>query len=419
MTISRRQLLSIGGSGLGLLSGAALIRALDQGVIRFSDPPGLQAWQDWNDRRHSGPLALVAAGLLAASPHNSQPWRFAIGRLGVDLFEVPERNLGALDPFGRERLAGLGAAIHNMALASTLIGRLATVRLLPDPGNPQHMARIELDSASAAAPPPHPLLPAIGRRHTHRGLWTGVPLTAAERSALLDFPRPSDIGITLFAPASPAGRRFAALTREATAAITEDPAMIAASSRWMRHNRREADRRKDGLTLATSGLPPLLAAAGAMLPAPGPETENHYWRQNTADVHLPSASLFGLIHLPHPPSPRQALHIGMAWQRLHLIATSLALAAHPLNQLPEMIDREAARQRPPQFAAAARPLLPAGLHPAFAFRLGRAEAPAGPSLRRPVSEVVGAPARLGYEVERSAAETAIRDAQLRHRLNGG
>ncbi len=415
MSFTRRQAIAWTAGATTTLIG---VRALDQGVIRLSDSPALAAWDDWTRQRHSGPLALVAAGLLAASPHNSQPWRFAVGRVGVDIFEVPTRNLGPLDPFGRERLAGLGAAIHNMALASTRLGRLATVRLLPDPENPVHVARIELDTAGAGSPPPHPLLAAIGRRHTHRGLWTGAPMSAQDIAALRDFPRPAEIGLHLFTAASPAGQRLAALTSDATQAITEDAALMQASHRWFRHSRAEQDRLKDGLTLATSGLSPLIAAAAAMLPPMSAKTEGRYWLDATRDVHLPSASLFGLITAADPWDRRQALLAGMAWQRLHLIAAARGLAAQPLNQLPEMIDHQraqgqAAKGLPSSFAKAA-----VGLPgpPTFAFRLGHAESLAGRSLRRPVSQVIGPPARLGYEVERARAETALRDAQLMRRL---
>jgi nitroreductase len=413
MSFTRRQAIAWTAGATTTLIG---VRALDQGVIRFSDSPALAAWQDWNRSRHSGPLALVAAGLLAASPHNSQPWRFAVSRIGVDIFEVPTRNLGALDPFGRERLAGLGAAIHNMALASTRLGRLATVRLLPDPESPIHVARLELDTAAAGSPPPHPLLAAIGRRHTHRGLWTGAALSAEDTAALLNFPRPPEIAVHLFSAASPDGQRLAALTSDATQAITEDAALMDASHRWFRHSRAEQDRLKDGLTLATSGVSPLIAAAGAMLPPMSAKTEGQYWLDATREVHLPSASLFGVISARDPWDRRQALLVGMAWQRLHLIATSLGLVAQPLNQLPEMIDRQRALGQPASFLNSASRL--PGV-PTFAFRIGHAEAPAKPSLRRPVSQVIGAPARLGYEVDRARAETALRDAQLEQRLAKG
>ena len=392
---SRRQLL-IGGGALAVAGLGG--RAWQQGLLG-GDNPALAAWSEWASGRQIGPLKLVGAAVLASSPHNTQPWAFAVGRLGVDIFEVPGRNLGTMDPFGRERLAGLGAAIHNMALASTAIGRSARVRLLPDPQNPAHVARVLL-GPDGSGPVPHPLLPFISRRHTHRGAWRGGPVAEAKQAAVLSFPAFPDVQVALFAAASPRGRRFAALTDEATVAITGDAAMMEDSHRWFRHERSDAARRMDGLTLATSGVSPLLATVGALLPAQDAASEGKYWLAATRDTHLPTASLFGLILTPRPHDRRSALLVGSAWQRLHLNATAAGLVAQPLNQLPEMIDREAQLGQPPRFARAADALLDdAAWRPSFAFRLGVADAPAGAALRRPVSAVIGPPARLEWEVE--------------------
>lgn len=412
--ISRRAALQLGGGALGVTAAATLVRAIDQGLIIPRGSPGLAAWDDWNSGRYTGELALVAGGLLAASPHNTQPWRFAIGRHGVDIFEVPERNLGAMDPFGRERLAGLGAAIHNMALASTGINRPAVVRLLPDPANPAHVARIELgDEGPGIAP--HPLLPAIGRRHTDRGAWTGAPV--GDLAAIAAAAGHPSIRILLFDAASPAGKRFAALTIDATAAIAADADMMAASHSWFRHSRRDQDRLMDGLGLATSGVSPMLAATAAILPDQSPASEGRYWLAATRDTALATASVFGLIVAADPHDRRTALLAGMAWQRLHLTAIARGIAAQPLNQLPEMIDRERQLARPPTFARAADALLPdPAWRPTFAFRLGHTLRPAPASPRRPASLVIGAPARLQYDVDKAAAETAAYDAALKRRL---
>lgn len=393
--IGRRQLLA---GGAGLLGAGISGRAWQQGLLGGSSD-GMAAWNDWANGRQAGPLRLVGAGVLAASPHNSQPWAFAVGRLGVDVFEVAQRNLGAMDPFGRQRLAGLGAAIHNMALASTAVARAARVRLLPDPGNPAHVARVVLGPAGSG-PAPHRLLPFIGRRHTHRGPWRGGAIPVETRAALLDFPAFPGIRVALFAAGSARGQRFAALTAEATAAIVADAAMMEAGHRWFRHERRDAERLMDGLTPATSGTSPWLAAASAMLPAQSAAREGRFWLAATRDTQLPTASAFGLILAANPRDRRSALLIGSAWQRLHLNATAAGLVAQPLNQLPDIIDRNAATGQPPRFARAVDALLddPA-LRPGFAFRLGRADAPAQVALRRPVSAVIGPPARLGFEVE--------------------
>ena len=392
---NRRQLLA--GAGGVIVAGLAG-RAWQQGLLGGSNA-ALAAWDDWASQRQAGPLRLVGAAVLAASPHNTQPWAFAVSRLGVDIFEVPGRNLGAMDPFGRERLAGLGAAVHNMALATTALGRSARIRLLPDPLNPGHIARV-LMGPDGTGPAAHPLLPFIARRHTHRGPWRGGLVAEAKLRQLLSFPAFPGVKLALFSAAGASGQRFAALTGEATAAITADTAMMEDSHRWFRHDHGDAERLKDGLTLATSGVSPWLAAAGAMLPAQSAQSEGQYWLAATRDTHLPTASLFGMILTPQPYDRRSALLVGSAWQRLHLNATAAGLAAQPLNQLPEIIDREAQLRRPPRFARAVDGLLddPAW-RPSFCFRIGLADAPAPAALRRPVSEVLGPPARLDWEVE--------------------
>jgi nitroreductase len=414
--IGRRTVLR-GAGGVALLgAGAGLARAVDQGLIIDLDRPGLAAWDDWRLERYQGPLALVSAGVLAASPHNTQPWRFAVGRLGVDVFEVPERALGAMDPFGRERLAGLGAAIHTMALAASRIGRAAAVSLLPDAANPVHVARIELGPEGSGTAP-HPLLGAIGNRHTHRGVWTGAPLTDAELTNVRAFPMPPGLSIPIFAAASPRGKVFAEQTLAATAAIVDDAQMSADGHAWFRSGRREQDRQMDGLGIRTSGLSPAVTFAGAMLPAQSAADAGGFWLAGTRDTALPTASAFGMITTADPWDRRTALLAGMAWQRLHLQATAMGLVAQPLNQLPEMIDRDRQLGRAPQFARAADRLLDdVALRPTFAFRLGRAAGQAPASPRRPVSLVIGAPARIGYDVDRARAETAAQDAALKARL---
>jgi hypothetical protein len=411
--ISRRTVLRTGGGALALTTVAGVARAIDQGLIIPRDRPGLAAWDDWNQRRYKAELALVSAGVLASSPHNTQPWRFAIGREGVDIFEVPERNLGAMDPFGRERLAGLGAAIHNMALATTGIDRAAVVRLLPDPANPVHVARVALGSEGTATTP-HPLLGSIGRRHTDRGPWTGAPImNLAAIAATAGHP---SIRIALFEAASPRGKRFAELTIDATAAIAADAEMMAASHAWFRHSRRDQDRYMDGLALATSGVSPFIATMGAILPDQSPASEGRFWLQSTRETALPSASVFGLILATDPHDRRTAMLAGMAWQRLHLTAVTQGVAAQPLNQLPEMIDRQRQLGERPGFAREADALLddPAW-RPTFAVRLGMTQRAAAPSLRRPDSLVIGAPARLQFDIDQASAITRAQDAAAERR----
>ncbi len=64
------------------------------------------------------PLALVAAGILASNPHNTQPWIFRVTDTQIDILADTRRHLGTFDPYLREMHLGLGCAVENMALAA-------------------------------------------------------------------------------------------------------------------------------------------------------------------------------------------------------------------------------------------------------------------------------------------------------------
>ena len=145
-SLDRRTLLRRCGMVAGTVAvggaGALGYRAYDQGVFEVGQGPAYQPWTDGN--RHEGLVPLVAAATLAPNPHNSQPWLFRLGPDRVDLFADTSRNIGAIDPFKREKYIGLGAALENLVLAAGSTGWDARVTLMPEGAHSSHAARIEL-----------------------------------------------------------------------------------------------------------------------------------------------------------------------------------------------------------------------------------------------------------------------------------
>jgi hypothetical protein len=168
--MNRRTLLRRAGLAAGTIAvggaGALGYRAYDQGVLELGQGPAYEPWADWT--QHRGLLPLVAAATLAPNPHNSQPWLFRVGpgRPGrIDLFADASRNIGAIDPFKREKCVGLGAALENLVVAAAATGYRATVTLMPEGAHADHAARIELSPGSKR----NTLLAAqIAKRHTNR-----------------------------------------------------------------------------------------------------------------------------------------------------------------------------------------------------------------------------------------------------------
>lgn len=142
---SRRTFLKRAGAAtLIVVVGGSVYRAADRGVFSVGQGEAYEPWQNWREEQGSGPMALVQSAILAANPHNSQPWLFRVSEARLDLFADPSRNIGAIDPFLREMYTGLGCALENVVLTAQALGYRPQVQLQPEPENSAHAARIEL-----------------------------------------------------------------------------------------------------------------------------------------------------------------------------------------------------------------------------------------------------------------------------------
>lgn len=392
--MKRRRLLQ----GLGAVSvvvvGGTVWRATDQGVFAAGTGPAYEPWTTWRDTDNDGPLALVRAGILAANPHNTQPWMFRVSEEAVELYAERSRNLGSFDPYLREMHLGLGCAVENMMLAARAAGyepglELVGGRLEPIAEQPGRalVARISLDRGEVAR---DALFEAIPERHTNRGPYdAGRGLSAALATELQAVGRTETaIETTLFTEPD-ALAQCRELIVDATEAIIADGPMVHDSERWFRHSWDAIHKYRDGPTLDAAGLSPLMTGMAKLLPRPSAEANHQYWLDATRDVHVATAPGFGLIFVDDLYDRARALQAGRVWQRIHLWATTRGLAMQPLNQPVERVDRERQLDAEPRSARALAALTGerAG-RPTFAFRVGYPSRRASASPRRAVKQVV-------------------------------
>ena len=126
---------------------------------------------------------MVAAGSLAPSGGNSQPWRFRGDASGMDILLDAGRTRNPMDIRYRGAFVAIGAAAENMRIAAAKAGVVTVVETFPG-GEPDLVARVlpgaakDLDGAAS-------LFEWIARRSTNRhAAPAGDKVTAGEVDAL-------------------------------------------------------------------------------------------------------------------------------------------------------------------------------------------------------------------------------------------
>jgi hypothetical protein len=384
--ISRRLLIcrSVPVTLAAVAAGGLAWRVSDTNAFRSCQGPAYAAWKNWPPPESDGPMPLVRAAILAANPHNTQPWLFHVAPSQIDLYADPRQALGSIDPFLREMHIGLGCALENLVLAAEARGYEPVVRLMPSPSDPTHVARVEIHPGHRSV---SRLYQAIPRRHTNRGPYdTTRKLQSSIIAALAALNRDADLSVRWFTDGADGGeyRALGACLVAATEAIAADPDQIRDSGRWLRLQQVEIDRRRNGVTLDASGLPAPLRVAAKLAPSLAEDPNLKHWVRMTRDTHVRTAAAFGSIAARDPHDVQQRLRAGQLWQRMHLWATANGLAMQPMNQMNERADREQslAMRRQPYSDTLRRFMGDAGWHALMAFRAGYPSEEALPSPRR-------------------------------------
>jgi len=383
--LSRRKVLALAGSGtLVLVVGGGVWRAADQGVFSTGAGPAYEPWDDWRTAT-KGPLDLVRAAILAANPHNSQPWLFQVTPAQINLFADRRRNIGAIDPFLREMHIGLGCALENLLLAAEALGYTTQVSLLPDASEATWVARVDLAPGPTVIPDLYPLIP---NRHTNRYPYdTGRSVSSATLDALSALNDDPDVRVFWFASA-PLRKQVGDLPVEAAHALVADTTQIGESDRWYRATWQDLQQHRDGITIDAAGLPDWERALAKLLPPQSQAQQDSTFLQNTAD-QAQTAGAFGLLAVRDGQDRAQQLRAGRLLERMYLWVTKEGLAMQPLNAVVERAAREVVLGSAPHFGNALAALVgdPAW-QTLLAFRIGHSIHDGLRSPRRSVNEAM-------------------------------
>ncbi|GAB4338798.1 MAG: nitroreductase family protein [Candidatus Abyssubacteria bacterium] len=326
--LTRRAFLTGTGATLILAAGGMVWRA-ESGVFTAEEGPAYELWKQQWPPTEKGPESLVAAAVLAANPHNSQPWLFRVQEDRIFLYADRSRKLEAIDPDERELMLGLGCALENLALAADAHGYETDTALLPEGPQSDLVAEAGLRPAE---PAPSSFYHMIPRRRTNRARYSGKPIPGNDLADLAKLAE-ADPGLQLHLFVEEKARGpVGDLIVRACEIQANDSAQHAETASWFRKSEEEIARHGDGITIDAGGSPYLMRVLAKLVISDkmiqGPSFGKAFVKSTQRQVA--SASAFAVIS-GEDKTPASCLRAGRLYQRIHLWATGRGIALHPMN----------------------------------------------------------------------------------------
>lgn len=384
--MNRRNFLRYSGAVSVLVAGGVVWHAFDEGVFSTGKGPAYQQWIDWEKEQSDGLIGLVRSALLAASPHNTQPWLFKISESQIEIFADMERNLGAIDPQFREMYIGLGCALENLLLAAKANAYDYQVEYLPDASNTSHVATINFEKGEKTS---SALFHAIPHRHTFRGPHNLNNRVSADTRHSMSMLGNEFVHVKLLWLEKQSDRnQFFDLNAEATEELINDAEQSKASFKWFRNSWAELQSQKDGVFIDTTGISASFRAMAKILPPVSRETGDQYFLEAMKNLR-DSSDMVGILVAKNSGDNLQRLQAGRFWQRIHLWGTVNDLVLQPVNQIPERIDRKQSLGEKSLLAEKMQSLVNnADWQVLMPFRVGYSKQAVFPSPRRDVNSSI-------------------------------
>jgi hypothetical protein len=311
-------------------------------------------------------VGLVRYATLAASSHNTQPWKFKLEPGRIAILPDLSRRCPEVDPDDHHLYASLGCAAENLLLAAQAAGLKGHYDHDPSASS------VQVDF-EAASPVRSALFEAIPRRQCSRAEYDGTALSSEQLRLLEEAGRGNGVSVMLLTD-SKRKDQVAEYVAAGNTAQLSDPRWAEEIRKWIRFNARDAVRTGDGLYGAVLGIPEVPGWLGKLLMRVAVSAK----RQNQKDItHIRSSGALAVV-FSEADDKRHWIEAGRSYERLALQAAAMELRTAFINQPVEVV---------PLRSQLATFLGIGNRRPDLMVRIGRGpEMPR--SLRRPIEQVL-------------------------------
>ena len=317
----------------------------------------------------TGPLTreFVRLAALAASSHNTQPWKFRIGRQSIEILPDFERRCPVVDPDDAHLFKSLGCAAENLVHAAAAQGYAAEVNF----DGAADSIVIQLRPSSAVRPAE--LSRAITVRQCTKTPYDGSPL-AKDQLRALELAGQGSTVRAIFLTERRQIETVIEYVNQGNHAQLSDSAFRRELVSWIRFNPGDALRKGDGLSGRTTGQPALPAWLAKLIIGFVLTPKS----QADADAKNIRSSSAVAIFVSGRDDKAAWVETGRLYERFALQAAALEIRNAFINQPVEV------RRLRPQLESW---LGLKGENALLVVRIGRARL-APYSLRRPVEDII-------------------------------
>ncbi|MCW6512143.1 Acg family FMN-binding oxidoreductase [Lichenifustis flavocetrariae] len=268
-----------------------------------------------------GMLEFIRMATLAPSGHNTQPWRFRIGKDHIEIVPDLSRITPVVDPDNHHLYVALGCAAENIVLAAGAGGYRGTVGFSAANDS---VVTVSLEDGTAGD---MALADAIPKRQSTRTEFDGQQVSNADLQALSDAAGIPGVDVVLITDRLRKDKVCELVIEGNTTQMT-DPAFMRELKHWLRFNPREALETGDGLFSVLSGNPilPTWAGPGLFDCFVSAQSENEIYASQ-----LRSSSGIA-VFVSEASGPEHWIQVGRSCERFALQATALGLKHAFVNQ---------------------------------------------------------------------------------------